>query len=473
MNQRRSNWPAGIGLLLLATSIDAADAAQPLAAQLDSYMTARADLGHFSGSAYIAKSGEVLLSKGYGFADAAKTEPNTPDTVYHAASLTKQFAAMAVMILQERRLLSTSDHIADRLEGAPETWRDITIRHLLMHTSGIPDYESELVMDSPAYTEFMTKPNVAARILAAAKEKPLRFEPGTQFEYSNTGYIVLGFIIERAAGVPFNEFLQREIFQPLDMTHSAHDRGGLTIDHRARGYTLAEQFSFKKLFAGYSFPADFTAAPKLSFAPPQADSALITTTLDLARWDRALADGKLVTRVSMDEMFTPGLANYAYGWIVDGEPGKRRQWHTGVLPGFISRIERYPDERFTIILLANTSLGLDRIAADLAAICRAQPVTLPVRRTIIDLKPPEYQPLLGRYVDDQGRTLEVEHDGEMVTVGLKGKFVSGLLAESPCTFFSVMFNGPVRFETDKQGRVSEIVMQVKGQEWRAKRTKDE
>jgi CubicO group peptidase (beta-lactamase class C family) len=418
----------------------------------------------------IAKDGDVLLSAGYGIADRGTGEVNTPETVYRVASISKPITAIAVLILQERKLLRLSDSITEYLPDAPEVWKSITIRHLLTHTSGISDYESQLEMYSPGYDDFMSRPDVPGRILAEAKAKPLRFAPGTQFEYSNTGYLVLGFIVERLGGMPFADFLQHEIFAPLGMKSTHHDRDGLQVPHRARGYEMTGEFNIKRYLAGLSPERDFAPAPEMRFASPQGDAGIISTTLDLFELDQTLSTTRLVSRPTLDEMFTPVLGNYGYGWFIGGMPGSREISHNGLLPGFASRLVRYADEHLTIILLGNTDVDVDHLTAELAAICRGKHVALPIRRTIVELKPEEYAPLLGDYLDGQGRTLTVRREAGRLTITLRGRFEGELLAVSPREFYCSVFNGPVQFEVASGGVVTGLRIELGEEIWRALRT---
>lgn len=464
--------PCIVPMLSLGADEAVPDPQEAIRGELDAYMEARARLGHFNGSVLVARDGRPLLSRGYGFADFFNGVLAGPDTVYRIASITKPFTAECVLILRDRGRLNLDDPLSKYVEGAPPAWKKVRIHDLLRHTSGIPDYEANLELGSPAYTEFMGKPDVPSRIEEWAKSKPLDFEPGSEFRYSNTGYVLLGRVIEQASGKPFDTFLTETILKPLGMNSTRHDREGVLVPERAIGFQLRNPFTLQQYLGGFQLPRDLRVAPDMWMTPPRADCGLITCATDLWRWDQSFNRDALLAPGTIEEIFTPGRDGYGFGWHIEGAPGKRIAYHTGVLPGFVSRIIRFLDEHLTIILLGNTELSLDRIAADLTGILRREPVQMPVRRTIINLNPEQVRPLLGSYADDQNRVLRVEHDGDMVTVGLEGKFVAGLLAESDTRFFGVMFNGPVIFEIGEDGRAEVIDILLRGQHWRARRMPD-
>src|SRR5262249_35418314 len=191
-----------------------------VANSIDQYLSARTNLGRFSGAVLIAKDGKTVFRKAYGFADVEKQIPYTLETPQDVASVTKMFTAMAALKLRDQGKLRLDDSICNYLGDCPEIWKLITIRHLMRHTSGIPDYEEKLELGSDKYLAFMTQPDATAKIFESAKKLPLDFKPGEKFSYSNTGYIVLGYLIQKVSGQPFGDFVKKAILQPAGMKHS-------------------------------------------------------------------------------------------------------------------------------------------------------------------------------------------------------------------------------------------------------------
>jgi CubicO group peptidase (beta-lactamase class C family) len=290
--------------------------------------------GLFSGSILVAQNGQVILSKGYDFADREKKIPNTAQTKFRIASITKQFTAMAIMILQEQGKLNVQDKICAYLTDCPEAWKPITIHQLLTHTSGIPDTPSAF------YSQEITSSLPLEQSIADAKTKPLDFQPGEKFSYNNRGYVLLGKIIEAVSGQSYEAFLQKHIFEPLQMTSTGFDHVQVDL---AVGYTnqsyVADQINMWVAFSA---------------------GALYSTVEDLYRWDQALYTDKLVPQQALDTMFTAHVLmpdsdgwGYGYGWMIGPDNQRRIIAHPGGIQGFASIIKRYPDAKATIIVLAN------------------------------------------------------------------------------------------------------------------------
>jgi CubicO group peptidase (beta-lactamase class C family) len=301
----------------------------------DTYLSKLTKARLFSGSVLIARNGKVLVRKGYGEADREKHVVNTAQTKFRLGSTTKQFTAMAILILQAQGKLNVQDRICTYLADCPTTWQQITIHHLLTHTSGIPDFTS-----FPDFKITMRSPSSPTETIARFKDKPLAFQPGKKFSYSNSGYVVLGAIIEQASGKSYEAFLQENIFVPLQMVDSGydHNNGDLAIGYRNQTNL-----------------ADF-----IDMSIPYAAGGLYSTVEDLYRWDQALYTDKLIPKNLRDKMFTPfaqlqdtGGFGYGYGWGIGKEGDRPVLSHTGGIKGFSSSIARYPNDKVVIIVLGN------------------------------------------------------------------------------------------------------------------------
>ena len=325
-------------LALLAVTF-APTAGSGVADRMDAYLKGLERSGRFSGAVLVARDGRVLLRQGYGLADAERGVPFTPDTPHRVASISKMVTAMVVLRLRDAGRLRLEDRICDHLEGCPERWGQVTVKHLLRHTSGIPDYEAALGLYSQAYLDFMTRPGATARIVREAKAKALEFQPGTRFRYCNTSYILLGLILERAGGQPFGDLIRVLALEPAGMT-----RSGM----RSKPERPAD------LSVGYSSRnGNRVRIPDLALEPPAADAALVSTVDDLYRWSRVMDGGGFVPAPTVKEVFARGLGGYGYGWFVDRRFDRVRYVHTGELPGYRTAFVKYPQDRVTIVVFAN------------------------------------------------------------------------------------------------------------------------
>ena len=306
------------------------DASAALAQRLD----ALAELQNFSGVVLVARNGDTLFSKGYGYADRDAQLPNTAQTRFRIGSLTKQFTAMAVLMLQDRGLLDVQDPICRHLDNCPDAWQAVTIHHLLSHTSGIPDFTR-----FPDYERTKDQPSTPAQTIDRFRTSPLDFPPGSKWSYSNSGYVLLGSIVEQASGQRYEDFLQANIFDPLGMADSGYDHNR---DDLAVGY------------------AGGTKASYLDMSIPFAAGGLYSTAEDLLRWDRGLEAGLLLPAELQTAMFTAvaaipdsGGLDYGYGWEVGEEFGQPMVSHMGGIEGYSAGITRLLGDHTLIVVLSN------------------------------------------------------------------------------------------------------------------------
>jgi CubicO group peptidase (beta-lactamase class C family) len=447
----------GLAALLALTPVSAGlgqtRTADPRSAKLLEYLTAAAALGHAQGSVLVAEGGTVLVDTAFGFANMELGVRNTPNTRFRVASVTKQFTAMAAVMLAEDGKLRLSDPISKYLDSLPPEWSGITIHHLLRHTSGISDYEGWFDgYTTQAYSDYMAQENAAGRIARDARKRPLDFAPGSKFYYSNSAYILLGFIIERAAGMSYEEFLRTRIHQPLGMSRSGQDHSAEILSDRADGYRLRPGAYPRAWFNGMS-RNDYLNAYYQLMAPPQGDAGLVTTARDLYRWDQALYTERLVKQAMLDSIFTPGLEDYGYGWFIKYGPDGVTHEHSGGLPGFSCYIMRIPGHRRTIIVLGNLE-RLGRTVRDLATIMRGQPVATPRARTLLAADSAREARHAGVYRTETGDSVEVSMDGPTLVAYWREHFRAALFAESPQAYFVAQLNATARFrERDGQAEL--------------------
>ncbi len=429
-------------------------------ARMREYLAAAASLGQLNGSVLVAERGKVLIDTAYGFANMELGVRNTPETRFRVASITKQFTAMAVMMLAEEKKLSIADPISKWVDSVPPTWRALTVHQLLRHTSGISDYEEWFDgYTTQAYSDYMSQAHAPLRIMRDAMRRPLDHEPGTKFRYSNSAYVVLGFVVERASGMPYDEFLQRRILGPLAMNRSDQDRSERLVSDRAQGYRLRPGAYPVAFFNGLSRADHYNAFYQL-MEPPQADAGLVTTARDLYKWDQALYSERLVKHAALDSMFAPGIGGYGYGWFVATGVDGRTHEHSGGLPGFSAYIMRMPETRRSVIVLNNIERSAP-IERDLAAIMRGASVALPRARRIVANDTARDAARAGTYRSTSGDSVRVFVEGGRIGVHQPGRFRVGLLSEGPDQYFSPQLRGEVQF-TEAAGRTTITVRDALG-----------
>jgi CubicO group peptidase (beta-lactamase class C family) len=309
----------------------------------------------------IVRDGKVETIRTYGKANLEHGVPVTPDTVFELGSLTKQFTAVAVMMLVEDGKLRLDDSIATHLPEVPEAWRGITVRHLLTHSSGLREYLSIPGLPDRAHA---LSHREMTRLFAGRIE--LEFQPGETWAYSNTGYLLLGDIIERASGHSYWEFLRARVFAPAGMHATRSSEPRAVIRDRAAGY-------------GWSHGALEKRSPLSENA--YSAGAITSTIADMTRWAIALDAGGLISTASRDRIWTPLTVrrgpvppfSYGFGWVIDRERGHRAVFHSGGTPGFSSAIRHYPDDGVTVIVLANHGDRiLDHIPLEIAGMVLPQ-----------------------------------------------------------------------------------------------------
>ena len=296
----------------------------------------------------VIRDGDVLLSRHYGMANIAARQPVTADSNFRLASITKQFTAMSIMMLIEQQRLSLDTTLPQVFDGFPAYGNDITIEHVLRHQSGLLDYE-------PLIPEGATTQAKDADVLALmTQQSGGYFAPGTDYRYSNSGYAVLAMVVERLSGRSFAEFLHAHIFEPVGMRNTvAFEDGISTVPHRAMGYTVTDsgvEFSDQSLYSAVL-----------------GDGGIYSSLSDLTRWDAALYRDELVSAATLRQMWTPALENYGFGWRIDEYNGHRRQHHSGSTSGFRNYLQRFPDQKLTVIVLTNRAEpDVDRLGEQVA-----------------------------------------------------------------------------------------------------------
>ena len=328
--------------------------------QIDDLFEAPAGANVPGGSFIVIRNGKVVCKGAHGLANVEKRIRNTTRTNFRLASMTKQFTAMAVMILADRGKLSFDDPASRFFPELPAWARRMSVRHLLNHTSGIMPYEPAAPSIPPGKVTPRDQLQDRDVLEILKKQERTLFEPGAQYRYSNSGYVLLGLLVERASGLSFPEFLRKEIFDPLRMKGSvAHQEAVAVVRNRAYGYS--------KRGDGFRRTDQSVTSATLG------DGGIYTSVEDLLKWDRALAAHRLVKEETWRQAVTPGALNngsrteYGFGWEIASHRGRRLWRHSGTTVGFNSYIARFPDDRLTVIVLLNrTDLKPSEIVFEIA-----------------------------------------------------------------------------------------------------------
>jgi CubicO group peptidase (beta-lactamase class C family) len=454
MNQSRSGISRAVSRLALSLFFAFSVPAQDLSAKFDEYLAALTKQGHFTGSVLVARDGRVIFSKGCGLASVELDVPNSPDTKFRIGSITKQFTAAAIMRLEERGKLSVNDPVCKYFSDCPPAWSEITIHHLLTHTSGLPNYTS-----LPSYRENMTLPITNESLLARFRDKPLDFKPGEKWSYSNSGYFILGIIIEKVSGETYEAFLQKNIFDPLRLKNTGYDRPTYLLKNRATGYSLQNGKQINSLY--------------LDMTQPGAAGALYSTVGDLMAWTEALHSDRLLSAKSREAMMTPVKNNYGYGLVISTQFNRRVIGHGGGINGFSTYLQSFPAEKVTVVVLRNADYGSPspaKVAQDLSAIVFGEKYEIPREPVIARVDPKIYDAYVGKYELQTEVVFTVTREGDRLMVQLPGQPPVELFPESETKFFVKVADAKFTFVRDEKGEVTHLILD-QGGEQRAKRVR--
>jgi len=407
-----------IALVILAHTSSAQAPSDPLQQVVKPYVDAQM----FMGNVLVAKNGKVIFSKSYGLADLEWSVPNSPTTRFNIASMTKQFTAASILLLEDRGKLKTDDLVKKYLADAPASWDKITIYHLLTHTSGIS-------ADAAKY-----EPGTPDKLVL--NDKPLNFQPGEQWAYTNMGYIVLGYLIERISGQTYEEFVQENIFKPLGMNDSGLGSFVTIIPRRASGYWPGSNGIEN---------ADRPDA-RMGFSA----GSLYSTTEDLLRWEEGLFGGRVLSAASLRKMTTPFKSDYACGLHVNRVNGHLMIEHDGNNIGFNSDMAYYPEDRITVIVLANLNGTVTGdMTRALAAVAHGESAPIPSVHKEISLS----KEVLSRYAGTYqfpNYSLKMTPEGNHLLVEFDNGGTLPVFPESDTKFFSKPW--PVQFEFSKNAQ---------------------
>ncbi len=430
--------------LMLALAAVSAVAAPPSNDELmryaDAALAANYPAGGPGAAALVVRNGEVLLRKGYGLAELELGVPVAPEMVFELGSVTKQFTAAAILMLEERGLLSVEDDVTKHLPDYPTHGAKITIDHLLTHVSGIPSYTG-----LPEWIPRIREDISLTDLIGLFKDKPLEFEPGERWAYNNSAYILLGAVIEKVSGKTYEDFVEQEIFAPLGMKRSCYGSQSEVIPGRAEGYGKDEN--------------GHRRAAYLSMTQPFSAGALFSTVDDLWLWEQGLASGRLLRPQSLARLFTPAKLNsgvnshYAYGWNTFEYGGRKVIEHGGDIFGFSSHVVRVPEEKLYVAILSNTSAA-ERGPEDLGLAIAAKAIGPGFEdRPAVALDPKVLDEYVAVYRFDANTTRAITHEGGKLYSQRSG---GDRVEIAPSAKDEVFFRegaARLRFRRDGEGRV--------------------
>lgn len=403
--------------------------------QIEEYLEVYTKLWAFSGSIAAIKNGEVLFEKAYGYANIEHKVNNTIETKYKIWSITKQFTAVAILILEERGLLKVEDSLKTYFSELEELDPRITIHHLLTHTSGIFNY-SNLPNSHKTFQRMHHEKDILIKKFVGA---PLDFEPGTKWNYSNTGYYFLGILIEKLSGRSYKEFLEENIFLPLGMINTGIDDEKKIVENKAAGYYL-----------NYN---DLIHCNYINMNLIFSSGGMYSTVNDLLIWDHALNTGKLLSKNSTVKMNTPYDNNYGYGVFINKNGNRKVIQHNGGCEGFLAEIHRYIEDDFTVVVLSNYGFtAVNKLCKAIASIGFEEEYEMPVKPSVFSLSAEVLENYLGIY-EDNNIKLELKKENEEIFLIIDEEYSLPVYPVNENTFQHTWIDEEYSFTKDDDGQL--------------------
>jgi CubicO group peptidase (beta-lactamase class C family) len=418
---------------------------------MDNYMEAQASVKEFSGTVLLMQKDKVIYEKSFGQADREWNVPNTINTKYRIGSVTKQFTAACIMQLEEQGKLSLTDKLSKYIPDYPKG-DSVTIHMLLNHSSGIANYTSLKTFWPKAIL-----PLSRDSMIAIFKYAPYDFSPGSKWNYSNSGYFLLGYIIEKVSGDNYGDYLLKNVIQKIGLKNTLLDQVDSILQYRAKGYEKDGKV--------------WRNAMLISMEGPFSAGAMVSTVHDLHDWMKALMANKIVTAASLKKMTTPYMENYGYGLVIDSLFKHKRIGHSGGIPGFLSYIGYYPDDDLYTIAISNDGVSAEKTAEGLASIFFNQPVILPSINKEIKLSPTELQKFIGTYEIQKGVEMKITLDNDQLFAQLTGQSAFPIFAKTATEFFLKVVDAQLQFVKDDEGNFSSVILLQNGRKTEAKRIK--
>lgn len=443
---RRVLGSAAAAALCLAASPAAAEDLPRLETQVERYLQPLLATNNFSGVILVARGDEILLHEGYGRASIEHDVPNGPQTVFQIASVSKPFTAAAIQLLSEQGRLDLRAPLSAVLPDYPNGER-LTVHHLLTHTSGIPN-----INDFPEYDEIQRRPHSPAELVAHFRDRPLEFEPGSRYAYSNSNYNLLALIVEHVSGADFGTFMRTAIFDPLALRETGHHGSAAQIvAHIATGYAPAGSVGLER-------------AAYVDWSVKTGNGSLYSTAADLLRFIRAIHRGRLLSRGSLAQTFAEHMPNIGYGWFLSRANGRAIHHVNGRSPGWSAQADHYVDDEVTVIVLSNTYVSVTtdiaRAAGALAFGLAPEPMPAlrpePLDADAVAALTGDYQFGEDYYVPNALVTVRGNGGHVEASIGEYGPYP--FVRISPTRFLIRSFWVPAEFSLGADGRAAELVI---------------
>jgi len=452
-----STFKIFISLLIISYNLQAQPPAENITNKLNDYLVSAATAYKFNGVALVARKGEVLLHKAYGWKNIVDNTYIDTASIFPILSITKSFTAMVILKLQEENKLSVKDKVSKYLPDFPNGDK-ISIENLITHTSGLYNYTDDIGEEDSA---IVNHPVARKRVLDIFYNKPLSYEPGQGFDYNNSGYYLAGMIIEKVSGKTWEQNIRDLIFDPLKMNSSGFDFNGLPEKEKVTGYQFLDAQKEKP----YTF-VDSTVS--------YSAGSIYSTTSDMYKWTQAIASRQILSKKSWEYAFKPHASDYGFGFRINNFFKKRYIKHSGGYPGFVSEFIYYPKEDVTIILLKNTgNYGEDLwpVTMGISCIVFGMPYDLWKRRTEIKLTNEQLREKEGRYGASKIKVSFKVTDDQLYEI-LSNGMEFPLLAESEDSFYLQNFNTTVQFKRNNEGIIDHVVIHEHGKDYELKKLKD-
>ncbi|MDX5423333.1 MAG: serine hydrolase [Hymenobacteraceae bacterium] len=412
--------------------------AQDFSDKLTKYLETHLQQGTFSGTVVVTEKGKTIYSKGFGMADYEEGVPNNENIKYRFGSIGKVFTAAMILQLQEQGRLHVQDKLSKHIPDFPNGDK-ITLHHLLTHTSGLANY-------TDTWENVYTQPTTGKDLIAYFKDKPMEFEPGEKFSYCNSGYVLLGYIIELKTGKTYEQVLTKNILKPLKMSTAGLEGGNMAVPGLAVGYDYSG--AQRKL----SSPIDMSWC--------WAAGGVYGTAADLVKFDEGLKGNKILSEASKKLMYTPNMRDYGYGCVIDSVFNQQRIHHTGAINGFKASFVRLPGKEMTIAILSNyeSQQVNGPITRDITAVVLGEKYEVPVVRSIIPMPATALAAYVGEYQVSPKFSFRITLEENQLYAEGPGQDKFEIFPEAEDKFFVKVAPALITFEKNEEGKIAKMLM---------------
>ncbi|QIP14593.1 serine hydrolase [Spirosoma aureum] len=433
-----------------------------IADKLDEYLTAASLQHRFNGTALVAKKGKILLQKGYGWNNVSTKIPNDTNSIYQLGSITKTFTGAAILLLQDEGKLAVTDKLSKYLPDYPRA-DQISLEQLFIHTSGIYDFKNLLYSPDSTERARLTRPVPKEWLVRQFSQKPMTGKPGAAVNYTNSGYYLLGLVVEKITGLSFETVVRERFLRPLQLTHTGFDFINLKTGGKTTGYTFQND-------------SVLVPTPIIDSTVAYAAGGMYSTVGDLYRWSRVVQNRRLLKPDTWESALSPpNNGNWGYGWGVSTfQNDKKLIFQNGNLPGFATYYIQFPQDDITLILLSNVDDASDITSPeptvrDLINIVYDLPYQLPKNRKIVSVAQPVLTQYIGRYRHSDDRIMAITMESGQLFLQITGQPRFEVYAESDTEFFLKVVDAQLTFRKNETGQVAQVVVRQGGHDYAWKR----